>query len=141
MEQDRTYQKSVLGHTACFGVLICVVVCGVMGAGCTSLPFDTAIPSFEEKIVITTGSGNVASNHAIYPVTVENTGDLTVNDVFLQADLLDVTGGSEMVLASQEIDAGSYDPKEVRTVNVEFKLIKLTGKNVEIRVTRMGEKG
>jgi len=137
MVQKRTHQKSVWGHTGCLGMLICAVVCGVMAAGCSSLPFDTAMPSFEEKIVITTGSGNVGSNHAAYPVTVQNTGDLTVTDVCLKADLLDVTGGCEMVLASQEIDVGSFDPEEVRTVNVDFRLIKLTGKNVEIRVARV----
>ena len=140
MVQDKLQQNSVWGHAVCSGLLICMVVCGVMAAGCSSLPFDTAMPSFEEKIVITTGPGNIGSNHAAYPVTVENTGDLTVNDIRLKVDLLDVTGGGETVLASQEIGAGSFEPNEVRTLNVDFKLIKLSGRDVNIRVTRVDEK-
>ncbi len=137
MVQRKTHQKSVWGHTGCLGMLICAVVCGVMAAGCSSLPFDTAMPSFEEDIVIITGDGHVGQNFASYPVTIENKGILSVANIRLQADLLDVTGGGETVIASQEIDAGSFDPEEVRTMNVDFKLIKLSGKDVEIRVARV----
>ncbi|GAB7014691.1 hypothetical protein JCM10550A_00570 [Methanogenium cariaci] len=108
-----------------------------MAAGCSSLPGNTALPSLEEDIVITTGDGKVGQNFASYPVMVENKGILSVADIRLQAELLDVTGGGETLLASQEIDAGSYEPGEVRTMDVVFRLIKLTGKDVHIRVTRM----
>lgn len=136
MVQGGTHQRAAGKHAARLGILVCMVVCGVMAAGCSSLPTNGSMPSLEEVIVITTGPGNVGPNFASYPVTVENTAFFTVNDVRLQADLLDVTGGKEMVITTQEIDAGSFAPGEVRTVNVEFKLIKLTGKDVELRVTR-----
>ncbi|KAF1078531.1 DUF4382 domain-containing protein [Methanogenium sp. MK-MG] len=137
MIQKRTHLTAARGHAACLGILVCAMVCGVMAAGCSSLPVNTTLPSFEEDIVITTGAETVGRNFASCPVTIENKGILSVADIHLQADLLDVTGGGETILASQEIDAGSYDPGEVRTVNVDFKLIKLTGKDVRIRVTRM----
>lgn len=130
------------GHAVCLGILACAMVWGgVMAAGgCSSLPGNTALPSLEEDIVITTGGdGKVGQNFASYPVMVENKGGiLSVADIRLQAELLDVTGGGETLLASQEIDAGSYEPGEVRTMDVVFRLIKLTGgKDVHIRVTRM----
>ena len=137
MVQERMCLMTAGESAVCFGVLVCAVVCGVMIAGCSSLPVDTALPSFEEDIVITTGAGHVGQNFASYPVTIENKGILSVADIRLQADLLDVTGGGETVIASQEIDAGSFDPEEVRTVNVDFKYIKLSGKDVEIRVARV----
>ncbi|WFN33669.1 hypothetical protein L1S32_07380 [Methanogenium sp. S4BF] len=137
MVQERTHQKAAGKHAVCLGMLVCMVVCGVMAAGCSSLPTNGTIPSLEEVIVITAGSGNVGANFASYPVTVENVAFFTVKDVRLQAELLDVAGGKETVIATQEIDAGSFAPGEVRTVNVEFKLIKLTGKDVELRVTRV----
>ena len=138
MVQGRMHQKALGGHAVCLGVLICAVVCGVMAAGCSSLPVNTAMPSFEEDILVTVGDGNIGRNFASYPVTVENSGILSVDEVRLRADLLDVTGGGETVFASQEVDAGSFEPGEVRIVTVDFKLIKLTDKDVELRVTRTG---
>ena len=136
MIQRRTHLTAAGGHAVCLGILVCAIVCAVMAAGCSSLPVDTNLPSFEDDIVITIEAGNVGQNFASYPVTIENKGILSV-DIRLQADLLDVTGGGETVLASQEIDAGSYDPGEVRTVMVNFNLIKLRGKDIDLRVTRV----
>jgi len=135
MVQEKMRLTAAGECAVCLGVLVCVVACGVMAAGCSSLQENTAVPSFEEDIVITIGDGNVGRNFASYPVTVENRGILVVDDVRLQADLVDVTGGGETVLASQVVNAGSFDPKEIRTIDVQFRLIKLTDKDVELRVT------
>ena len=137
MVQRRTHQN-VLGKTAvCFGLLACAVLCGVMAAGCSALTENTALPSFEENISITIGEGEVRANFASYPITLENNGVFSVPDVRLQADLVDVTGGDETIISSQEVDAGSLEPGEVRSVTVEFRLIKLTGRNVDLRVVRI----
>ena len=137
MVQERIRLTTAGEYAVCLGILVCAVVCGVMAAGCSSLQENTALPSFEEDIVITTGDGNVGRNFASYPVTIENRGILAVNDVRLQADLLDVTGGGETVLASQVVNAGSFEPNEVRTVDVQFRLIKLTDRDVALRVVRV----
>ncbi len=137
MIKRRTHLTAAGEHAVYPGILAWVMVWGVMAAGCSSLPINTTLPSFEEDIVITTGAGQVGQNFASYPVMVENKGIFSTADIRLQADLLDVTGGGETLLKSQEINAGSFDPGEVRTVNVDFKLIKLTGKDVAIRVTRV----
>lgn len=137
MVQRGTHQNFLGKNTVCLGLLACVVFCGVMAAGCSALTENTALPSFEEKISITIGEGQVRANFASYPINLENKGVFSVPDVCLQADLVDVTGGDETVIASQEVDAGSLEPGEVRTVTVEFRLIKLTGKNVDLRVIRI----
>lgn len=137
MVQRRTHQN-VLGKAAvCFGLLACAVLFGVMAAGCSALTENTALPSFEENISITIGEGEVRANFASYPITLENNGVFSVPDVRLQADLVDVTGGDETIISSQEVDAGSLEPGEVRSVTVEFRLIKLTGRNVDLRVVRI----
>lgn len=107
-----------------------------MTAGCSSLSENTALPSFE-GVQVTTGEGQVRANYAAFPVTLENSGILEVSDIRLQADLLDVTGGGETILASQEVDAGSLEAGENRTVTVEFRMIRLIDKDVDLRVTRI----
>ncbi|WAI02002.1 hypothetical protein [Methanogenium organophilum] len=138
MKDRETHPKAAGGNAAFIGILVCVVICGVMAAGCSSFSTKGNISSLEEGIVITTGDGNIGPNFASYPVTIKNTAIFSVKDVRLQADLLDITGGGETVLSSQEIDAGSFAPGESRTVDVEFRLIRLIGKDVELRVTRVG---
>lgn len=137
MIKERMRLTTVGEYAVCLGVLVCMVACGVLAAGCSSLQDNTALPSFEEDIAITIGEGNVGRNFASYPVTIENRGILVVDDVRLQADLLDVTGGGETVIASQVVNAGSLEPNEIRTIEVQFRLIKLTDKDVDLRVARV----
>lgn len=125
------------GRAGLYGMLVCMVLCGVMGAGCSSLSDDSAFQS-GDAVFITIGEGEVRANYAAYPVTIENRGFLGSSSIRLQADLLDVTGGGETVLASQEVDAGSLEPGENKTVTVEFRLIRLFDKDVDLRVTRIG---
>lgn len=125
-------------NAACMGILVCAMICGVMAAGCSSLSANGDASSPEDGLMITIDDGNIGANFASYPVTVKNNGIFSVKDVRLKADLMDVTGGGETVLSTQEIDAGSFAPGESRTVDVVFRLIKLTGKDVDLRVTRIG---
>ena len=137
MTQRRIHIAAVGEHAVCLGMLVCAVIFGVMAAGCSSLPFNETFSSFEEEIVITPGEGHIGLNSVSYPVTVKNIAVIAVGDVRLNVDLLDVTGGGETVVASKEIEAGSFDPKEERVVTVDFKLIKTAGKDFAIRVTRV----
>jgi len=137
MIQWSVHQYSGGKRAGLYGMLVCMVCCGVMGAGCSSLSDHSALPS-GEAVSITIGEGQVRANYAAYPVMLENRGFLGESDIRLQADLLDVTGGGETVLASQEVDAGSLEPGENKTVTVEFRLIRLVDKDVDLRVTRIG---